>query len=185
VAKAYRDLEQEGLVEGRQGVGTFVVRRPDGPPPLGQAQLSRALLLWLGKARSAGLSDADIEFVPEASAAGSALAPPESRGKALAVVWGGFAVATVSGVPSRPFIAGVASRRWTFVFVAVLAALAAVGLLMQTGQFLVYTYIAPVTRLILGGGNGTVTVALLVFGAAAIAGNVLGGVRTGSAHPAW
>ena len=33
-------------------------------------------------------------FVPEASAVGSALAPPESRGKALAVVWGGFTVAT-------------------------------------------------------------------------------------------
>ena len=33
VLKAYRELEHEGLVEGRQGVGTFVSRRPAGPPP--------------------------------------------------------------------------------------------------------------------------------------------------------
>ncbi len=32
VQKAYRELEHEGLVEGRQGVGTFVARRPEGPP---------------------------------------------------------------------------------------------------------------------------------------------------------
>ena len=28
ILKAYRELEMEGFVEGRQGVGTFVVRRP-------------------------------------------------------------------------------------------------------------------------------------------------------------
>lgn len=61
VAKAYRDLEREGLVEGRQGVGTFAVRRPDGPPPLVQAQLRRGLGSWVGKARTAGLSDSDME----------------------------------------------------------------------------------------------------------------------------
>src|ERR1700741_5023186 len=33
VMKAYWQLEHEGLVEGRQGVGTFIVRRPSGPPP--------------------------------------------------------------------------------------------------------------------------------------------------------
>jgi GntR family transcriptional regulator len=61
VSKAYRDLEREGLVEGRQGVGTFAVRRPDGPPPSVQHQLSRALSTWINKARMAGLSDPDIE----------------------------------------------------------------------------------------------------------------------------
>ena len=30
VLKAYRELELEGLVEGRAGVGTFVLRRPSG-----------------------------------------------------------------------------------------------------------------------------------------------------------
>ena len=31
VLKAYRELEREGLVEGRPGVGTFVLRGLDGP----------------------------------------------------------------------------------------------------------------------------------------------------------
>jgi GntR family transcriptional regulator len=33
VLKAYRELESRGLVAGRQGVGTFVLRRPARPPP--------------------------------------------------------------------------------------------------------------------------------------------------------
>ena len=33
VLKAYRDLEREGLIEARAGHGTFVRRRPPGPPP--------------------------------------------------------------------------------------------------------------------------------------------------------
>jgi len=61
VLKAYRDLEREGLVEGRQGVGTFVTRRPEGPPPSEQAALNRALVAWVTKAQRAGLADADIE----------------------------------------------------------------------------------------------------------------------------
>jgi GntR family transcriptional regulator len=61
VLKAYRDLEREGLVEGRQGVGTFVMRRPDGPPPREQAALKHALETWVAKAQLAGLADADIE----------------------------------------------------------------------------------------------------------------------------
>ena len=61
VLKAYRDLEREGLVEGRQGVGVFVRRRPDGPPPGEQAALKRSLASWVAKAQRAGLADADIE----------------------------------------------------------------------------------------------------------------------------
>jgi GntR family transcriptional regulator len=61
VLKAYRDLEHEGLVEGRQGVGTFVLRRPDGPPPSEQAALLRSLATWIAKAQRAGLADTDIE----------------------------------------------------------------------------------------------------------------------------
>jgi DNA-binding transcriptional regulator YhcF (GntR family) len=61
VLKAYRDLEREGLVEGRQGVGTFVLRRPDGPPPNEQAALERALASWITRAQRAGLADGDIE----------------------------------------------------------------------------------------------------------------------------
>jgi len=61
VLKAYRDLEREGLVEGRQGVGTFVLRRPDGPKPSDQAALRRSLTAWVSRAQQAGLADADIE----------------------------------------------------------------------------------------------------------------------------
>lgn len=61
VLKAYRELEREGLVEGRQGIGTFVLRRPDGPPPGTHALLARGLSAWITKARRAGLRDSDIE----------------------------------------------------------------------------------------------------------------------------
>jgi GntR family transcriptional regulator len=67
VLKAYRDLEREGLVEGRQGVGTFVLRRPDGPSPLEQAALVRSLSAWVSHAREAGLSDGDIESMVRAA----------------------------------------------------------------------------------------------------------------------
>jgi len=58
VLKAYRELERDGLVEGRPGVGTFVMRGLDGPPPGAQATLQRALERWLRSAFDAGL-DAD------------------------------------------------------------------------------------------------------------------------------
>src|SRR3954447_17460014 len=54
VLKAYRDLEREGLVEGRQGVGTFVLRRPDGPSPSDQASLRRSLTVWIAKGQQGG-----------------------------------------------------------------------------------------------------------------------------------
>ena len=60
VLKAYRDLEREGLVEGRAGVGTFVLRRPDGPPPPLLAQLRRSLDRWLKSALEAGLDHESI-----------------------------------------------------------------------------------------------------------------------------
>lgn len=61
VLKAYRELENLGLVEGRQGVGTFVLRRPQGPPPSTQARLARSLDRWIATARSEGMDDAAIE----------------------------------------------------------------------------------------------------------------------------
>jgi len=60
VLKAYRDLEREGLVQGRAGVGTFVLRRPDGPPPTLQAQLRRSLDRWIRSAFDAGLDHESI-----------------------------------------------------------------------------------------------------------------------------
>jgi GntR family transcriptional regulator len=61
VMKAYWELEHEGLVEGRQGVGTFIVRRPNGPPPGTQVRLSRGLERWVQTARAQGLDDDSIE----------------------------------------------------------------------------------------------------------------------------
>src|SRR4029453_7441523 len=61
VLKAYRQLEIEGLVEGRPGVGTFVKRPPPGSP----ASLRRGLEAWLRKARTAGLDREDIVAIVE------------------------------------------------------------------------------------------------------------------------
>jgi GntR family transcriptional regulator len=61
VLKAYRELEHEGIVEGRQGVGTFVSRRPEGPPPGTQARLARSLQKWVDTARGEGLDDDAME----------------------------------------------------------------------------------------------------------------------------
>ncbi len=61
VLKAYRDLEREGLVEPRAGLGTFVVGRPSGPPPGTHSRLGRSLAQWVRSAREAGLDDESIE----------------------------------------------------------------------------------------------------------------------------
>jgi GntR family transcriptional regulator len=61
VFKGYRELEREGLVEGRPGAGTFVLRRPPGPPPGAHAALARGLSRWIDRARAAGLDDQSIE----------------------------------------------------------------------------------------------------------------------------
>ena len=61
VLKAYRDLEREGLVEARPGHGTFVLKRPPGPPPGTHSRLGRTLARWVRQAREAGLDDESIE----------------------------------------------------------------------------------------------------------------------------
>jgi GntR family transcriptional regulator len=61
VLKAYRDLEHDGLVEARPGYGTFVLKRPPGPPPGTHARLGRSLSRWVREAREAGLDDESIE----------------------------------------------------------------------------------------------------------------------------
>jgi len=61
VAKAYRELEMAGWVRGRQGVGTFVVRCPCGPPPATYARLAHTLEAWVASARREGLDDAAME----------------------------------------------------------------------------------------------------------------------------
>jgi GntR family transcriptional regulator len=61
VMKAYWELEHDGLVEGRQGVGTYVTRIPEGPPPQVHARLARGLSRWVDSARAEGLNDESID----------------------------------------------------------------------------------------------------------------------------
>ncbi|MER5779668.1 GntR family transcriptional regulator [Streptomyces sp. NPDC002039] len=59
VLKAYRELEREGLVEGRRGLGTFV-RRTLGDGGAADGALRTELGQWLERARRAGLERDDI-----------------------------------------------------------------------------------------------------------------------------
>ena len=61
VLKAYRELEYEGLVAARPGIGTFVTGTLGGPPLAAHGPLRRDLQQWLAKARRAGLDDESIE----------------------------------------------------------------------------------------------------------------------------
>ena len=61
VLKAYRELEHEGLVAARPGVGTFVTRTLTDGTLASHAPLRRELQRWLTKARGAGLDDESIE----------------------------------------------------------------------------------------------------------------------------
>jgi len=61
VLKAYRELEYEGLVAARPGVGTFVTRTLADASLAAHGPLRRDLQRWLTKARRAGLDEASIE----------------------------------------------------------------------------------------------------------------------------
>ena len=63
VLKAYRDLEREGLVRPRPGLGTFVVATLPRTDPAAQARFRKSMTDWLRKARAAGLSPDDIEAI--------------------------------------------------------------------------------------------------------------------------
>ena len=59
VHRAYRDLEAQGLTEGRPGSGTFI-RRSLSKVPQEQPHLQRQLETWMRAARAAGLGDEAI-----------------------------------------------------------------------------------------------------------------------------
>jgi GntR family transcriptional regulator len=61
VVKAYRDLEREGLVRARPGVGTFVIKTLSDASLAAHGPLRRELQRWLAKAQDAGLDDESIE----------------------------------------------------------------------------------------------------------------------------
>jgi GntR family transcriptional regulator len=60
VHRAYLELEQQGLIEGQPGRGTFVRRSLPGITPQ-TAALQRRLEAWFRAARAAGLDDEAID----------------------------------------------------------------------------------------------------------------------------
>ncbi|MEU8920422.1 GntR family transcriptional regulator [Kitasatospora sp. NPDC048545] len=61
VLKAYRELEHGGLVEARQGSGTFVTGSLGAVEPHDMARLRTGLARWVSDAREAGLEDEDVK----------------------------------------------------------------------------------------------------------------------------
>ena len=61
VAKAYRELEHQGLVTARIGVGTFVAATVRDPSLAEHGRLRIGLESWLAEARGAGLDEESIE----------------------------------------------------------------------------------------------------------------------------
>ena len=61
--KAYRELEREGLVRARPGMGTFVMGKLPRTDTTTQARISASLNEWMLSARAAGLDFDDIEAI--------------------------------------------------------------------------------------------------------------------------
>jgi GntR family transcriptional regulator len=61
VLKAYRELERDGLVAARPGIGTFVTRSLTDASLAAHEPLRQDLRRWLAKARRAGLDEESIE----------------------------------------------------------------------------------------------------------------------------
>ena len=60
VLRAYRQLDLEGLIEGRRGVGTFVAAGCHAAATRRAERPRSALQRWLTRARAAGLDDVAI-----------------------------------------------------------------------------------------------------------------------------
>ncbi|HET8846506.1 MAG TPA: GntR family transcriptional regulator [Ktedonobacteraceae bacterium] len=60
ISKAYRELEHEGLVESRPGIGTFVLRSLASSSPAEQEILRVDLAQWLRRAFEMGLDSESI-----------------------------------------------------------------------------------------------------------------------------
>ncbi len=67
VQKAYKELEHDGLVAGRPGQGTYVVRSLSQSTPASLAALTRRLERWISAARAAGLDEDGIMDVVRAT----------------------------------------------------------------------------------------------------------------------
>ncbi|MEU3791661.1 GntR family transcriptional regulator [Streptomyces fructofermentans] len=89
VHKAYRELEQEGLVESRRGAGTFVVRSLSRPEAAAGSALGEELREWLRGAHAAGLDQDDVSALftalTEERYGGPTPAPRPERGAPASV----------------------------------------------------------------------------------------------------
>jgi GntR family transcriptional regulator len=78
VAKAYRELEREGLAAARSGQGTFIQASTASADPATYARLRHALRRWVHEAHAAGLDHervaAVMASVLEETAAGEGVA---------------------------------------------------------------------------------------------------------------
>jgi GntR family transcriptional regulator len=61
VLKAYRELEHDGLVSARPGLGTFVTQDMTDATFAAHGPLRQDLQRWMSKARLSGLDDESIE----------------------------------------------------------------------------------------------------------------------------
>lgn len=135
-------------------------------------------------------------FTPTAAAIAAATTDGAHRGRALSLVFLGLSLAQVLGIPLGTFI-GLAAVAFAGVLAGVpagvetprvglaawtgalrdwrLGAALAVMALQTAAQYAVYAYAGPVISHLTGLGGPGVTLVLLVFGVAAVAGAVLGG----------
>jgi predicted MFS family arabinose efflux permease len=95
---------------------------------LGNVAAASASGYWSLLLARAILALASGLYTPNANALAGALVPEEYRGRALAIVNGGFSVAVALGVPLGAFVGSHWGWRMNFVGVAVLAAAALIGL---------------------------------------------------------
>jgi predicted MFS family arabinose efflux permease len=118
IAALAAGISRKGLLLA--GLGVFVLANLGTAvaPTLGIALATRAF---------AGLGAAI--FSPTATSSATVIVPRERIGYALAVVITGLTISTALGAPIGTMIGGFADWRWTMVFVAVLAALAALGVM--------------------------------------------------------
>ncbi|MGW7349658.1 GntR family transcriptional regulator [Streptomyces sp. NPDC054784] len=84
--KAYRELEREGVVELRQGIGTFVARAPEPFVPDAGSTLHAELYEWTERALRSGMAEDDVRELLETAlarygdTAGDVLVTEERKG---------------------------------------------------------------------------------------------------------
>jgi len=84
VVKAYGELEHEGLIVRRQGIGTFVAPSPPTVPMAAPASLKHSLVRWVARAREAGLSSEEIRTLVAVALDGAEDEEPEATAGGVA-----------------------------------------------------------------------------------------------------